>query len=247
MGDPEPPTVGRSGRRSPSRRPAAGAEPARWHDRTLERSLQRARARALARGDRFISAAAALLRDRKRPDFTVQEVVDRSGMSLRSFYHHFATKDDLLLALIEESVRAHNHMVAKAVASYDDPVDQLRAFLVTYYGEPARDDPAAKGMAIFHLQLAESRAAEYAATLSPQVALLMEILERGVASKQFRTDVSVDKMALFLVQTLVASLNMRVLEVHLLDGDLSSDDLLELCLSAVVATKAPAGRRTSRS
>jgi AcrR family transcriptional regulator len=246
MPDPEPPAASRSGRRSTARRPAAGGEPARWHDRTLDRSLQRARARALARGDRFIAAAAALLRDRKRPDFTVQEVVDRSGMSLRSFYHHFATKDDLLLALIEESVRAHNHKVAKAVASHEDPVDQLRAFLITYYGDSTKDDPASKGMAIFHLQLAESRAAEYAATLSPQVALLMQILERGVATRQFRTDVPVDKMALFLVQTLVASLNMRVLEVHLLDGDLTSDDLLALCLPAVAATKPPAGRRTSR-
>ena len=35
-------------------------------------------------------------------DFTVQDIVDRSGLSLRSFYKHFGGKDELLLALFEE-------------------------------------------------------------------------------------------------------------------------------------------------
>ena len=38
-------------------------------------------------------------------DFTVQEVVERSGQSLRSFYQYFGGKHELLLALFEESVR----------------------------------------------------------------------------------------------------------------------------------------------
>ncbi len=221
-------------------------ERARWHDRTLERSLHSARARALARGDRFIAAAASLLRERKRPDFTVQDVVERSGMSLRSFYHHFATKDDLLLALIEESVRAHNHKVAQAVAKVDDPVDQLKAFIRTYYGDAADDDPASKGMAIFHLQLAESKGAEYATTLGPQVDLLVEVLERGVAAGAIRSDVAVDKMTLFLIHTLVSALNMRVLEVRLLDQDLTGDEVVALCLPAVLASTAPAAKRPAR-
>ena len=35
-------------------------------------------------------------------DFTVQDVVERSGQSLRSFYQYFAGKHELLLALFEE-------------------------------------------------------------------------------------------------------------------------------------------------
>ena len=34
----------------------------------------------------------------------MQEVVERSGQSLRSFYQHFDGKHELLLALFEESV-----------------------------------------------------------------------------------------------------------------------------------------------
>ena len=39
-------------------------------------------------------------------EFTVQEVVERSGQSLRSFYQYFGGKQELLLALFEESVRS---------------------------------------------------------------------------------------------------------------------------------------------
>src|ERR1039458_5626042 len=78
-----------------------------WQERTVERSLKAARQRAISRGNTFIAAAVALLRTTGKVDFTVQEVVDRSGMSLRSFYQHFASKDDLLLAVVEE--RVHHH------------------------------------------------------------------------------------------------------------------------------------------
>jgi hypothetical protein len=37
-------------------------------------------------------------------DFTVLEVVERSKTSLRSFYQHFSTKDELLLALIDKTI-----------------------------------------------------------------------------------------------------------------------------------------------
>ena len=44
-------------------------------------------------------------RARAGEGFTVQNVVERSGLSLRSFYNHFAGKHELLLALFEESIR----------------------------------------------------------------------------------------------------------------------------------------------
>src|SRR6201990_1329575 len=51
---------------------------------------------------RFMKSALAILGETGRTDFTVLEVVERSKTSLRSFYQHFTTKDELLLALIDE-------------------------------------------------------------------------------------------------------------------------------------------------
>lgn len=48
----------------------------------------------------FMRSALAILGETGRADFTVAEVVERSKTSLRAFYQHYATKDDLLLALI---------------------------------------------------------------------------------------------------------------------------------------------------
>ncbi len=72
-----------------------------WKRLSIERSLQGPRARAQERTDRFVGAAMELMAERGSIDFTVQDVVDRSRMSIRTFYNFFASKDDLLVAVHE--------------------------------------------------------------------------------------------------------------------------------------------------
>jgi hypothetical protein len=57
---------------------------------------------AESRAESFMRSALAILGETGRTDFTVLEVVERSKTSLRAFYQHFATKDELLLALVEK-------------------------------------------------------------------------------------------------------------------------------------------------
>ena len=70
-----------------------------WKKNSVERSLTSARERAQDRSDRFVAAAMELMQERGTTDFTVQEVIDRSHMSIRTFYKFFASKDDLLVAV----------------------------------------------------------------------------------------------------------------------------------------------------
>jgi AcrR family transcriptional regulator len=56
------------------------------------------------RDARFIKTAVEILRETGRTDFTVQEVVARSKTSLRAFYQHFSSKDELLIALLERTM-----------------------------------------------------------------------------------------------------------------------------------------------
>ncbi|MBX9638238.1 MAG: TetR/AcrR family transcriptional regulator, partial [Mycobacteriaceae bacterium] len=58
----------------------------------------------VTRADRFIKTAVEILGETGRTDFTVQEVVARSKTSLRAFYQHFGSKDELLLALFEATM-----------------------------------------------------------------------------------------------------------------------------------------------
>ncbi|MGH3182754.1 MAG: TetR/AcrR family transcriptional regulator [Streptosporangiaceae bacterium] len=78
-------------------------EPA-WKQRAVERTTRAAKLRAEQRVQRFLDAAQAIITQKGSTDFTVQEVVDRSRQSLRSFYQHFDGKHELLLALFEDAL-----------------------------------------------------------------------------------------------------------------------------------------------
>ena len=79
-------------------------EPA-WRQRAVSRSLNAARSRAEQRVQRYLDAAFELIDEKGTTEFTIQEVIDRSKQSLRGFYQYFDGKDELLLALFEETHR----------------------------------------------------------------------------------------------------------------------------------------------
>jgi AcrR family transcriptional regulator len=206
---------------------------AQWHQRTLDRSLKSARARAISQGDRLIAAAADLLRETGRPEFTVQEVVDRAGMSLRSFYHHFATKDDLLLALIEETIRSYIRRLTPVLEGETDPIEQLHLFVKHVYGGEGSDDPAARGMVLFHWQLAEARTEEFVASLAPQTRLLQSLLERGVEAGQVRDDLSPAVLTAFITHSMMSLLDLRVMGISFTDAAMTGDDVWQCVLGLV--------------
>ena len=142
-----------AGRRT-TRRPAAASWP--WPGRWIP-----ARVRAEKRVQRFLDAALELMQTASGKEFTVQEVVERSGQSLRSFYQYFAGKHELLLALFEEAVRADRGAArARRSPTRTTRSKRLHRFVVEYYracrpaptGRSAKPDPAG-AMAEFAQQL----------------------------------------------------------------------------------------------
>src|SRR5207237_9191202 len=117
-----------------------------WRELAVARSLDPARARAESRVQRFLDAALELMNSASGKEFTVQEVVERSGQSLRSFYQYFAGKYELLLALFEESVRSTAEQLREVTSEEDDPLERLHRFAVEYYRMCQATGPA-KGRA----------------------------------------------------------------------------------------------------
>ncbi len=100
-----------------------------WQERAVQRRLSGARARALARSSRFLATALELMQDSGgRADFTVQDLIDRSNLSLRAFYQHFAGKEELLLALYENVQSQFIEDIRQEVSAADGPLGQLEAF-----------------------------------------------------------------------------------------------------------------------
>ena len=150
-----------------------------WRERVVARSLQAARSRAEERVQGLLDAAFELIDERGSTEFTVQEIVDRSEQSQRSFYEYFDGKDDLVLALFEETVNEAMREVESAVDDEADPLGRLRAFAVTLFRwcdphESRSADSAHRRRALsaFSTILAADHADRVRTALRPQTRLL---------------------------------------------------------------------------
>src|SRR5215471_19951814 len=174
--------------RNPSAADAGASDrPNSWRDLAVARSLDPARARAEQRVQRFLDAAVELMRTDTGKEFTVQDVVERSGQSLRSFYQYFAGKHELLLALFEEAVRSTAEQLEEAIAKEDDPLARLHVFTVEHYilcrPAPPKAKASRKGgvtpaaMAEFGQQLLTAHPKEASRAFVPVVSLFVELLD----------------------------------------------------------------------
>src|SRR6516225_3006038 len=112
----------------------SGDAPVRRRDLAVARSLDSARVRSEGRVQRFLDAGFELLASADSgKEFTVQEVVDRSGQSLRSFYQYFAGKHELLLALFDEAIRSTADRLEERIADAGTPLERLHCFTVEYF------------------------------------------------------------------------------------------------------------------
>ena len=152
-----------------------------WQQRALDRSLVEAKRRALNKSNGFVEAAMELLTSTGGLNFTVQDVVDRSKLSLRSFYQTFASKDDLLLALFEECVAIAADWQRGKMAKHDDPIEQIRVFLTSLWSDQLTPE-VVRALALYNLTLSASRPSDLAHALEPQLDVLHEAVQRGIAT-----------------------------------------------------------------
>lgn len=185
------------------------AETSSWRDLAVARSLDPARARAEKRVQRFLDAALELMSSSDNKDFTVQQVVERSGQSLRSFYQYFAGKYELLLALFEESVRSTAEHLAGVVDDVDDPLERLRLLTGEYFRicQPVRSRAKKGGppraMAEFAQQLLTEHPKEASRAFVPLVSMVREVLDDAAAAGAIRDDLDHQRIAGVILQSIM--------------------------------------------
>ena len=103
-----------------------------WRDRAIERSTKTARERAAKRVQQFLDATREVIAAKASTEFTVQEVVDQSKQSVRSFYQYFDSKHELLLVLFEEEMGIALARIREATAD-GDPLDRLERVVLMLY------------------------------------------------------------------------------------------------------------------
>jgi AcrR family transcriptional regulator len=175
-----------------------------WKQRAIERSTKAAKLRAEQRVERFLDAAQAIITQKGTTDFTVQEVVERSGQSLRSFYQHFDGKHTLLLALFEDALRQAADQIRAAASGKSDPMARLKVAVLLLF-ELSRPDPTAQRPLFtdFAPQLLVSHPAEVKVAHAPLLALLSELMTDAGAAGQLRSGVNARRMAAITMQTVM--------------------------------------------
>ncbi len=165
----------------------ADGSPARWHERAVTSPVESARQRALSQSLRFVEAALELLSEPDRTDLTVTEVVERSGVSLRTFYQRFDGKDEFMLAVLEESLRRGREIRAAEIDGVDDPAERLRDAITGILAPVPRAARARRAaLAREHVRLAQLYPAEIQQLAEPAVEVFEREIARGIERGIFR-------------------------------------------------------------
>jgi len=89
--------------------------------------------------DRVREAAVELFAQRGYHGVGIRELAERAGLTSATLYHYMATKQDLLVAIMTESLAALIDAAESAVAEAGtDPVAQLSALVAMHVREHAR-------------------------------------------------------------------------------------------------------------
>ncbi|GGK59239.1 TetR/AcrR family transcriptional regulator [Streptomyces flaveus] len=212
--------------------PAEPAPPA-WRQRAVERSTRAAKLRAEQRIQRFLDAAQELIAEKGTTDFTVQEVVERSKQSLRSFYQHFDGKHELLLALFEDALAKSAAEIREATSAAKKPLERLRIAVELLYKQsqprPGKQSPL---FTDFAMQLLAAHPAQVATAHMPLLDVFTELVEKAVesgdtrAAKPRRVASLVMQTAMFTAQTTGVPAESHATAV-------TAEEVWEFCLGGI--------------
>ncbi|MFY9920375.1 MAG: TetR/AcrR family transcriptional regulator, partial [Mycobacterium sp.] len=181
--------------------------------------------------------AQAIIIEKGSTDFTVQEVVDRSRQSLRSFYLQFDGKHELLLALFEDALSRSADQIRAATASHDDAMERLKVAIQLLF-ESSRPDPTAKRPLFtdFAPRLLVSHPSEVKIAHAPLLALLTELMEDAAADGKLRPSINPKRMAAMTMQTVMFNAAQSTGDIDDEAGHpISADEVWDFCANGFAA------------
>jgi len=214
-----------------------------WSERLADRSpiVQRSRDRSLRQARVLVDAARRLIAV-KGESFTTQDLVKEAGVALQTFYRYFASKDELLLAVIED-------MVVEACVAYEaraegiaDPIDRLHSHITSVVDLLASSPDGgayARFIATEHWRLSRQFPREIAFAAKPYVDLLHSEISAATEAGVLRS--AEPARDAWLTSQLV----MAVFQHHSFSAEADptlAADLWRYCLGGLGGTAKPDGR-----
>jgi AcrR family transcriptional regulator len=90
--------------------------------------------------DQILDAAQRCFYERGITATGVDTVAAAAGVSKRTLYNHFASKDDLVLAYLELRENRWRKLLDERLDGVTDPVDRILAYVDAYFGVPSDED-----------------------------------------------------------------------------------------------------------
>jgi AcrR family transcriptional regulator len=135
----------------------------------------------MERLERILAATRELADAKEDASFTVAEVAERAGVSLKSFYRSFTGKDDLLLALLEDDSGMGASMLRDALDRAKNPDSRLERYVRGLFNMARLAPGYSRVLVREHRRLSVERTADLAAALAPLVDLLREEIAAGTS------------------------------------------------------------------
>ncbi len=217
-----------------------------WQERAIERRLGGARARAVARSTHFMTTALELVQESGHANFTLQTLADRANLSLRTFYQHFAGKDELLLALYEDVTAQFTEAIREKVEAAEGPMAQLEAWCKGVLSRPgSSQEVGGRLVLIFNLSLEMDHPEAFAKVWEPHRKLLTEILTACSREGQIRDDLTLQQLTSLLGYTLTSLGQFNALHEGVEGTHLTEEVVWSWCRNAILPSAAGRGDDSS--
>lgn len=177
----------------------------------------------------ILQAAEDLLLEKGYHETSIDDIAARVGISKGTVYLHFATKEDLVVALVEQGMRSFLHALDETLSSPASPREKLHAIITQFYGTHAGrsfglrnrlfESPELLG------RLAERRQAKSALWEEP-MRRICALLDAGKAAGEFDPALPTPVMRALLIGMLSPHGYQRLIE----DDHLPHEEVVEyLC------------------
>jgi AcrR family transcriptional regulator len=169
---------------------------------------------------RLLDAGQTLIAERGVAALRIAEITEQAGVALGSFQNHFASKDELVEAVIVEAVQTLAAQIVEGPAAQDEEpaavaIAALRKFVRLAYEDPAFCRPL--------VNLAHSEEV-FVAAIRPYA---QTALERAVEAGAFAID-DIDLAVTFIVAGALAVIR------RILDGHLGADADIQLARATLL-------------
>jgi len=152
--------------------------------RSVERALAARRAAYTEEVQRLVDASFELIRVEGRLDPRVSAIVERAGLSNQTFYRHFQSKDELLLAVLDDGIRQLSDYLRHRMETADSPVERIRRWIGGLCEQVLQPEAAAatRPFALSRSRLAELFPDEVGESELQLTALLRDAIDRAQAA-----------------------------------------------------------------